>query len=163
MEVLVEIAFIISAHLNRKIGDKVEIQLAMNYVNEVVKEEYLNFKDYIEKDDKYLIILNKIIEHKYSSIILALLDSVFRTSKIGKSSNIAYLVYKNTPSEQLFKSFYLQTFEQNIALFERVIKDAENFIRSEEKLKIPEAIKINLPELIASKMTAAAAGGKMNL
>ena len=158
IDVLVELAFMASANLNIKLGEKIEIQKATVDINEYIKEEYLNFEEHI-KDDGYLSVLTKIIQHKHSSVILGLLDSIFITSKIGKSSNIAYLVYKDTPSEQVYKSLYLQTTEQNISLFERVIKDAENFMRSEEKLKIPEAVKIDLPELIASRMAAAAAGG----
>lgn len=129
IDVLVEIAFIVSANFNYQIGKK--NQLTKSCFDEtlfIVENQYDMFKNNI-KDDGYHDILKKIIIHPWSPVILGLLDSIFKTAEKGPNSLISKLVYKDYKSAYPEnRSLFFVNKSLVLEMIENVIMESENYM-----------------------------------
>ena len=129
IDVLVEIAFVVSANFNYRIGRKnLLTKECFDETLFIVENQYDIFKNNI-KDDGYHDILKKIIIHPWSPVILGLLDSIFKTAEKGPNSQISKLIYKDTrQAYSESRSLYFINKSIVLEMIENVITEAEYFM-----------------------------------
>ena len=163
LDFLVDTAFIVGSNLDFKLNAGSDILKANNECILILQEKLKLNDEEILIDDGFKFIFDSIVTDSQGPVILGLLNSIFRTSYRGPDTPISSLVWKEQESVRAYeRSLYCTPKNEVLKIINEVIQMSKKPPFIVEQISKPQEsnmMNIDLSEMIANSMAAAAAGG----